>query len=180
MNSLSKEKSGNARFKGRSAFTLVELIVVIVILGILAAYVTGRFASVGADARVSVMTTLAASLKTNSTAIHGVTTSRGITGQGKVHLGDIDVAVNRGYATATMEGIAAVFDGIVSKEETPSSVKRRVSQNRPSKIVAAVSEHQIAFKYRTARNPETCKVVYQFNPKKQKAPKIEANLSDCY
>ena len=61
-------------FKGKNAqagFTLIELIVVIVILGVLAATALPKFVDLGADARVAKMQAAAGAMKSASATFHG-------------------------------------------------------------------------------------------------------------
>jgi MSHA pilin protein MshA len=56
----------------QGGFTLIELVVVIVILGILAAFAIPRFANIAKDARVSALNGLAGSLRSTSALVHGM------------------------------------------------------------------------------------------------------------
>jgi MSHA pilin protein MshA len=59
------------RSKAQAGFTLIELIVVIVILGILAATALPKFADLGGDARVAKMQAAVGAVRSASAMIHG-------------------------------------------------------------------------------------------------------------
>jgi MSHA pilin protein MshA len=60
------------RQHGRAGFTLIELIVVITILGILAAFAVPRFATLEVEARSAAATALAGSLRANVALAHAL------------------------------------------------------------------------------------------------------------
>jgi MSHA pilin protein MshA len=64
--------SKSARRSAQGGFTLIELIVVIVILGMLAAFAIPRFAKMDVSARATTVRALEASLRRSSTTAHGM------------------------------------------------------------------------------------------------------------
>jgi MSHA pilin protein MshA len=64
--------SKSARRSAQGGFTLIELVVVIVILGMLAAFAIPRFAKMDVSARAATVRALEASLRRSSTTAHGM------------------------------------------------------------------------------------------------------------
>lgn len=92
----------------QGGFTLIELIVVLVILGILAAFAVPRFAGVNEDARKAAIQGLAGSLRSAAALVHGLALARGQTGAtGSVPLEGSTVALVFGYPSALEAGIGA-------------------------------------------------------------------------
>lgn len=84
-------------------FTLIELIVVIVILGILAAFAIPRFVNLQNDARVSVLQGITGSLQAASALVYSKSLINGATGlaSSSANIGQgVIIATAYGYPTA--------------------------------------------------------------------------------
>lgn len=118
-------------------FTLIELIVVLVILGILAAFAIPRFANVNAEARQAAIRGLAGSLRSSSALVHGLAMARGLTaasGQ-TVQLEGAVVKLVHGYPEATADGIGNSvlnLDGFTTTIDSTAGTVTYVPENAPA------------------------------------------------
>ena len=119
------------RKQGQSGFTLIELIVVIVILGILAATALPKFSSLSGDARLASLNAAKGALATTSAMVHGQSLINP-TNHTYLYEGVTVTDVN-GYPKAATETAAAA--GLNDTDYTTLIGPQAASANNP--IVAA-------------------------------------------
>jgi MSHA pilin protein MshA len=126
--------------KAQTGFTLIELVVVITILGILAAFALPRFTQLTTTARVAAVTSLGGSLQSAAALAHAQYLAGGGTAA-SVAMDGATVSLAYGYPDATTSGIQNALQST-------------------SGFTPTVSGSTVVFGLTGAPTPSTCSVTY--------------------
>lgn len=143
----------------QTGFTLIELVIVIVILGILASFAVPRFADTATDARKATVNALAGSMRSAAALAKGATLARGNTGAASISVEGQTVTMVQFYPTATSTGIP------VALADTTG-------------FTHAASGSAYVFKKEGASDPDTCAVSYTAAAANS-APAITPTVTGC-
>ncbi len=97
--------------KRAAGFTLIELVIVIVILGILAAAALPRFSDLSTDARISSVNGIAGSLRSAAAISHATQLAKGYASNASITLEGLDISMHDGYP-ATGPGTGPILSAL--------------------------------------------------------------------
>jgi MSHA pilin protein MshA len=166
------KKLTNNSFSKQKGFTLIELVVVIVILGILAATAVPKFIDLTSDARKSVMKGVQGSINSAVNLAHAKALVAGKTSDNDaIQIGDLFYALEHGYPVAQ-----ALGDG--STDLLGLGIKDLIELEEGTAISFTAASPTI-ITYTGVTDDSTCQLTYTNAEDPETPPALAAALTEC-
>ncbi|MEC6797759.1 type II secretion system protein [Photobacterium sp. S4TG1] len=162
--------------KRQQGFTLIELVVVIVILGILAVTAAPKFMNLQGDARNASLQGLKGAIQGAAGIVYGKAAIAGIESSpsGAVSAGTGTVATKFGYPTASKDGIVKAVEGLGENTSDTDFVVVKDSSDNGTKI-------QFTFKNYASDTipPKNCFLTYNAATSPSQAASVILDAGAC-
>jgi MSHA pilin protein MshA len=151
-------------FKQRiqKGFTLVELIIVIVILGILAAFIIPKFGAIATEARTASLEGMMGNLRSAASMAHAQQVALSLAAAGSVTMDGATVTMTNGYPTDNASGIV-----------------NALGQYSGFATNVTIDTDAIAFTLSDAPTSTTCYVKYTASASANSLPTIATTTGGC-
>ncbi|MCD9499554.1 type II secretion system protein [Photobacterium carnosum] len=161
--------------KRQQGFTLIELVVVIVILGILAVTAAPKFMNLQGDARNASLQGLKGAIQGAAGIVYGKAAIQGIEStSGAVSAGTSTVDTKFGYPTASKDGIVKAVEGLGDKGSDKDFV---ITKNSPT------DGKTIQFTFKNYANdatpPKNCFLTYNAATSPSQAASVILDAGAC-
>lgn len=166
----------NLTIEKQEGFTLIELVMVIVILGILAAFALPRFANLSGDARQATIEGASASMRSATAIVHSKALANNLTGaSGTVVLEGETIDLVYSYPEAKDVTSDTTTGGILEAAQISTGADGDFNVSTGT----SGTQKTVTIQAKGASTPASCQVVYTETANANARPDISVTTTGC-